>query len=608
MGRPAGPAAWGIPGSYRDALERRRNVPMRSRRAVMAAMGLDPDATPDARAPVVLARPGESLPVAGELRLEDGTTLGPLDALPSDLPVGYHRLDDRHLFVAPQRCHLPRGLREWGWIVQLYAARSAGSWGHGDLADLRLLGELARSHGAGFVAASPTWAPNPGAANPEASPYFPSSRRFQSPLYVRLEAVPGAEALGTDLVRLAAAGRALNESPRIDRAAVQELKLRGLAAIWMAADRPGVPELFRREIGPSLRRWATFAAISEWQGVGWRSWPAELRDPDGAAVRAFAADSAARIAFHEWVQWVSDRQLAAAGAAIPIINDLPVGAAPDGFDAWEWQHLLADGASMGVPPDRFNLAGQDWGIPPMVPHRLRESGHGPFIATVRAALRHAGGVRLDHVLGLFRQWWVPRGFDPTLGAYVGFPTDELLAVLAIESARAGALIIGEDLGTVPRGVRTRLARASVLSTRLLYFERRAPAAYPRGALAAITTHDLPTLTGLWTGTDLADQVAAGQPPDAAELEGLRRRVASLTGVPADADTAAVVLSAHRVLAAAPPALVGATLEDAMLVAERPNMPGTVPPARSNWSTALPRPIESLARDPFVTQLVAALRR
>ena len=608
MLRPAGPAAWGIPGSYRDALERRRIVPMRSRRAVMAAMGLEPDATPDPRSPVIVARPGERLPMAGELRLEDGTALGTVDALPPDLPIGYHRLDERHLFVAPQRCHLPRGLREWGWVVQLYAARSAGSWGHGDLADLRLLGDIARSQGAGFVAASPTWAPNPGASIPEASPYFPSSRRFGSPLYVRLEAIPGAEALGTELVRLSAAGRALNGSPRIDRAAVQELKLRGLAAIWAATDRPGVPEAFRRDLGPSLRRWATFAALSEWQGVGWRSWPAELHDPDGAAVRAFATDSAARIAFHEWVQWVIDGQLASAGAAISIINDLPVGAAPDGFDAWEWQHLLADGASMGVPPDRFNLAGQDWGMPPMVPHRLRASGHRPFIATLRAALRHAGGVRLDHVLGLFRQWWVPRGFDPTLGAYVAFPTDELLAVLAIESARAGALVIGEDLGTVPRGVRTRLARASILSTRLLYFERRPPAAYPRGALAAITTHDLPTLAGLWTGSDLADQVAAGQPPDPAELEGLRRRVAGATGSPPDATTETVVLAAHRVLAAAPPALLGATLEDAMLVAERPNMPGTVPPARRNWSTALPRPIESLARDPFVAQLVAALRR
>ncbi|MEO8247116.1 MAG: 4-alpha-glucanotransferase [Chloroflexota bacterium] len=608
MPGPTGPAAWGIPGSYRDAHERRRVVPLRSRRAVMAAMGLDPDALPDPRPAVILARPGERLPLAGELSLEDGTALGRVEALPPDLPIGYHHLDDRHLFVAPRRCHLPRGLREWGWVVQLYAARSAGSWGHGDFADLRLLGDLAREQGAGFVAASPTWAANPGAARPEASPYFPSSRRFGSPLYVRLEAILGAEALGTELVRLSAAGRALNGSTHIDRAAVQELKLRGLAAIWEATDRPGIPDAFRGAIGPSLRRWATFAAISEWQGVGWRSWPVELQDPDGPAVRAFATRSAARIAFHEWVQWVIDRQLAAAGAAISIVNDLPVGAAPDGFDAWEWRHLLADGATMGVPPDRFNLAGQDWGIPPLVPHRLRASGHAPFIATVRAGLRHAGGLRLDHVLGLFRQWWVPSGVDPTLGAYVGFPTDELLAVLAIESARAGALIIGEDLGTVPRGVRTRLARASVLSTRLLYFERRPPAAYPRGALAAITTHDLPTMAGLWSGSDLADQVAAGQPPDPAELDGLRRRVAAVTGVAPDTATETVVLAAHRALAGAPSALVGATLEDAMLVTERPNMPGTVPPARDNWSTALPRSIESLAGDPFVGQLVAALRR
>lgn len=608
MDRSGDAGAWGVPASYRDAFERRRTVSPRSRRAALRAMGVEPGTPPPVAAPVHLVPAGSAPRLSGELRLEDGTLVGTVDALPADLPIGYHHLDDALLLVAPPRCHLPRGLRAWGWIAQLYAARSAGSWGHGDLADLRQLGAMAREQGAGFVAASPAWAPNPGVATPEASPYFPSTRRFLSPLYLRLEEVPDADAAGMELVRLAAAGRALNGSPRIDRAAVAELKLRAADLVWRATGSRSVPEPFRAALGPSLRRWATFAALSEALGPDWRTWAEAYRDPDAPAVGRFATASAERIAFHEWVQWQLDRQRAAAGAAIPIVNDLPVAGDPAGFDAWEWQALLADGATLGVPADRFNPIGQDWGLPPFVPHRLRAAGYRPFIETVRAGLRHAGGLRLDHVLGLFRQWWVPAGIGAAAGAYVRFPTDELLAVLAIESHRARALIVGEDLGTVPRGVRPRLARANVLSTRLMYFERRSPAAWPRKALGAITTHDLPTLAGLWDGSDLVDLARSGLPVDPDAPERLRARVVEASGgVPGD-DVATAVLRAHRALASAPSALVGATLEDALLVAERPNVPGTVPPMRINWSTALPRPLEELPRDPFVARLAEALRR
>jgi 4-alpha-glucanotransferase len=326
-------------------------------------------------------------------------------------------------------------------------------------------------------------------------------------------------------------------------------------------------------------------------------------------VRAAADELADRVAFHAWVQWLLDEQLAAAGrAGVDLIADLPVGFDPGGFDAWAWQRHLALDATLGAPPDRFNLAGQDWGLPPFVPSRLREAGYAPFIETIRATMRSAGGLRIDHVLGFFRQWWVPRGNAPPDGAYVGQRTDELLAILAIESHRAGAIVIGEDLGTVEAGVRRRLAAANILSTRLGYFERRPPTVWPRAALAAVTTHDLPTIAGLWSGFDLEDQARAGVEPDPDAAERLLVRLVALTGVSRDAPLDEVVLAAHAAIAAAPSVLAAATLEDALRVPERPNLPGTVAPARDNWSVALPGTIEQLRDDPFVGRVARAMRR
>jgi 4-alpha-glucanotransferase len=309
--------------------------------------------------------------------------------------------------------------------------------------------------------------------------------------------------------------------------------------------------------------------------------------------------------FHAWLQWLLDRQLAAASRATPLIGDLPVGFDPAGFDAWAWQSLLAP-ASIGAPPDVFNPAGQRWGLPPFTPHRLRLAGYRPFVETIRSSLAHGGGLRIDHVLGLFRQWWVPDGADPADGAYVRQATDELLAVLAIESQRAGAIVIGEDLGTVAAGVRRRLASANVLSTRLGFFERRPPTRWPRRSLAAMTTHDLPTVAGAWSGQDLADQAVAGMAPNARGLARLRSRLSALAGVTGDAALPEVVVRAHAALGAAPSVLALATLEDAVLEPHRPNLPGTDRAQRDNWSRALPLSLERLERDPFVNRLARAI--
>ncbi|HEX7197173.1 MAG TPA: 4-alpha-glucanotransferase, partial [Candidatus Limnocylindria bacterium] len=443
---------------------------------------------------------------------------------------------------------------------------------------------------------------------PEPSPYYPSTRRFGNPLYLRIEEIPGADRLAGELAELATAGRALNAERVIDRSRIVALKLPALERIWASGTDRASFEAWRAERGASLERWATFAVLAERFGPGWRTWPEPYRSPDAPAVAAVARGEADQIAFHAWLQWCFDRQLAAASAALVRIADVPVGVDPGGFDAWDWQGQLAMEASVGAPPDRFNVDGQDWGLPPFVPSRLRAAAYRPFVETIRAQLRHAGGLRIDHVLGLFRLWWIPTGHGPGRGAYVRSRTDELLEIVALESHRAGALVIGEDLGTVPAGVRSELRRRRLLSTRLALFERVPPSRYPAQSFAGVSTHDLPTVAGAWSGSDLHDQVAAGLTPDPNALELLRSRLTRAAGVRAGASLDELVDGLHRRLAAAPPALVAATLEDALRVEERPNLPGTIPRQRDNWSLALPVPIDDFPGNPSVRSTVSALAR
>jgi 4-alpha-glucanotransferase len=595
--------------AYVDAFDERRRIDPDVLDAVHRAMGLEPGEEPPDVPWTAVVHPGEALPEAGTVELEDGTDCGRLERLPVDAPFGYHRLhrDDGRvqlLITGPGRCVLPMDLRDWGWAVQLYALRSRGSWGIGDLVDLRALAEWSARDGARFVAVSPLGAPNPG-THPEPSPYYTSTRRFLSPLLVRPEAVGGA----VEVDDLAVAARRLNEHRLIDRPGVLALKRAALERIWEADgwDREAFAA-WRRERGESLERWSIFSVLSERHGPGWHSWPAELQDAHGPAVDRAADEAADGVAFHAWMQWCLDGQLRPASAPLRRIADMPVGVDPGGFDAWDWQEQLAVDASIGAPPDRFNTAGQDWGLPPFVPHRLREAHYTPFIDTIRAQLRHAGGLRIDHVLGLFRLWWVPAGGGPDRGAYVRYPTDELLEIVAIESHRAGAVIIGEDLGTVPPGVRRELRRRNVLSTRLAYFERTPPARYPRNAYAAATTHDLPTVAGTLSGSDVEDQASSGVRPDPDGLEHLRRRLLRAAGVPAGTPIDEVLVALHARLAASPSVLVAATLDDALRVEERPNLPGTVHPQRPNWSRALPLPLEDIATDPRVRSIVASLAR
>lgn len=600
---------WGIDDLYEDAAGQEQCVGPETVDALRRRIGR-PD-TRD-RTTAMVTRPGRPLPVGqAVVVLEDGAELHVDKVLPHDVPLGYHRLrpDDgpeRALIVSPGCCHLPEGWRAWGWAVQLYAARSAASWGIGDLADLaRLARWSAGELGAGFVLVNPLHAVAPTFPQ-QPSPYFPSSRRFLNPLYLRVEDVPGAAGAGTDLEHLSAQGRALNRERRIDRDEAWRLKLAALEQIW--ANGGGVNVGFERWLtsqGPTLEEFATWCVLAERFGAGWRDWPPPYRRPADPAVRQFRADHEDRVRFHGWLQWLMHLQLGVASSTLAVIQDLPIGVDPEGSDAWAWQDVLADGVSVGSPPDEFNGQGQDWGLPPFVPWKLADAGYQPFIDTIRATIASAGGLRVDHVMGLFRLWWIPNGASPRDGAYVRYPSEDLLDIVALESHRAKALVVGEDLGTVEAGVRETLAERRILSYRLLWFEEDDPAEWPEPAMAAVTTHDLPTVTGLWDGTDLEAQRRAGLEPNEQSTAAIRTRLTTAGALEDDASPDAVVVAAHRLLARAPSVLLSATLDDALAEPQRPNIPGAEG-QRPNWSLALPASMEAFVDHPLPRQIAAAL--
>jgi 4-alpha-glucanotransferase len=601
----------GIQRDYLDNADRPARLGERTVEALRSALGEPPPGL-DERAPVV-RRVGTALDVPGAdgVTLEDGTQLEVTGA--QRLPTGYHWLhtstgERRRLIVSPGACVLPTD-RQWGWTAQLYAARSRTSWGLGDFADLARLTALTRRQGGGFVLVNPLHAGGPATPDrpQQPSPYFPSSRRFLSPLYLAVEQVPGAEELGDDLASAVAAGQSLNRTRDIDRDAVWRHKHAALRAIFdrTAAHTAAEFAAWRAGRGAALDEFATWSVLAARYDTSWPDWLAGARHPDGPLARAVADEAPDELAFVAWLQWQAETQLRAASQDVRVIQDLPIGVDPAGADAWAYQDALALDATVGAPPDPFNRAGQDWGLPPFVPWQLRAADYQPFIDAVRATIALAGGLRIDHVMGLFRLWWIPAGFTADQGGYVRYPADDLLDIVALESARAGAPVVGEDLGTVEPGVRERLAARNVLSYRLLWFEPDPPRTWPTHSLAAIGTHDLPTVAGMWTGSDLARQRAAGLEPDAEATDRLRRLLVETAGVAPDAPPAEAIAGAYRLLADAPSRLRAAALDDALAESVRPNIPGT--DRSANWCRALPVPLDDLDQQPGVQRIADLLR-
>jgi 4-alpha-glucanotransferase len=591
---------WGIDATWIDAKDEEHEVAAATIEGLREIIGTPPADLED-RAPIV-ARPGDALEVDEvDVVCEDGEVRRIDGELPDDFPLGYHwlRTDDgrrRRLIVSPGRCWLPDA-RTWGWAVQLYAVRSAGSWGIGDLADLRAIRTMAQAQGAGFLLINPLHAVAP-IPQQEASPYLPATRRFLNPIYLRVGEVPGADAIEVE------DGADLGDGELIDRDAIWARKRAALHSIFLHHGGGEAFVRWREEQGPTLQDWATWAAITDEHGADWHAWPPELRRPDSPGAAEWAQQRGAAIAFHAWLQWALELQLTAATDGLTVIQDLPIGVAGGGADAWTWQDVLAEGASVGAPPDAFNAQGQDWGSPPLIPWRLRDADYEPFIQSIRATIAGAGGLRIDHVMGLFRLWWVPREGCAADGAYVRYPSDDLLDIVALESARAGALVVGEDLGTVEDGVREAMAEHGVLSYRLLWFEDDEPAGWPQAAMAAVTTHDLPTVAGLWTGADADEQQSLGTASAEEARAGRDALVEHLPGLADDAAPEDAVRRAYELLAKAPSLLLSATLEDAVAEQRRPNMPGTTD--RPNWSLPLPVRVEDLPGHPLLQDIAHTL--
>lgn len=548
----------------------------------------------------------------------DGALVGEATfVVPAGLPLGWHTLvasrdgaeSRAPLVVTPDRLPTPEdGDRQaWGFMTQLYSVRSKRSWAHGDLDDLAELAAWSAEEGAGFVLVNPLHAPSP-TLPIEASPYLPVTRRFVSPLYIRVELVPEhaylTGAVRADIERTALAQRSLNTADLLlDRDAVWAAKRSALTLVHAVPRSPARETDYRDFVareGQGLLDFATWCALAEVHGPVWSAWPAELQDPASPEVAKARDKLADRVDFFCWLQWVLDEQLATAqrravgaGMSRGVVHDLAVGVHPDGADTWALQDVMARGVTVGAPPDAFNQVGQDWSQPPWRPDRLADTGYAAYRDMLRTVLRHCGGIRVDHIIGLFRLWWVPEGRPASEGTYVRFDHEALVGILALEAERAGAVVVGEDLGTVEPWVRDYLADRGLLGTSILWFERddqgrpRPPETWRELCLAAVTTHDLPPTAGYLAGEHirirddlglLTRSVDEERRVDEADrgtwLALLAERGWLPTSGEGGPDEETVTVALHRALAATPSRLLGVALTDAVGDRRAMNQPGT----------------------------------
>lgn len=579
----------------------------------------------------------------GQKRTVDGKSVTRLTVrIPDDLPLGWHTLvadtgsaeSSCALVMTPRKLTTAdRLVRTWGLMAQLYSVRSRSSWGIGDLDDLARLAQVSAEKGAGFVLINPLHAAQP-KPPVEASPYLPSTRRFFNPIYLRVENIeefgmlPDADA---GAIRdLAADFAEVNRSTAgIDRDSSYAAKLKALEIIFAvprSPEREDAFERFRQESGEGLGSFALWCALAESLPEGTPEWG------DRAFLEEQRTKLADRVEFHEWLQWLCDEQLETAqraavdaGMSLGIMHDLAVGVHPAGADAWTLSDVLASGISVGAPPDMFNQQGQDWAQPPWHPERLAESGYAAYRDMLRTILRHAGGIRIDHILGLFRLWWIPEGRMPGDGAYVYYDHEALIGILALEAERAGAVVVGEDLGVFEPGVQEYLAERGVLGTSILWFEYddedpRPPEQYRKACLTTVTTHDLPPSAGYLTGkhVDLREElgllnrpVAEERAADREAQEGVLSLVRSSTGL-RPTTVQETVEAMHAFIARTPSVLLGMALTDAVGEERTQNQPGTTAAQYPNWQVPLAGPdgvvlVEDLAGLARFDALVRAIR-
>lgn len=578
------------------------------------------------------------------------------------LDPGYYRLrlsveggsgrrsGEQARIVVPHACvrtaELIGSRRYFGYGANLYTIRSRSNWGVGDLTDLRSLLRYAGASGAAFVGINPLHAANE--ATPF-SPYTPSSRLYTSRIYLDLQEIPEFASCKAArmAVRLPEFQRALAELQGADRVDYQrvlalktpilELLHREFVARHAGHDteRERAYRRFLEREGSLLEDFATFVALGDRLGNGpdgWRLWPARYRDARSPDVARFRQENAHALDFQRFIQFELDRQLERAaaegrdqGLAIGLYADLALGISGLGFDAWAFSSVFCRGATVGAPPDEFSDQGQDWNLPAIDPHSLRAQGYDYWVRVLRRAFSHSGALRIDHVMGLFRLWWIPPGRPAAEGAYVRYPAHDLLGVLALESQRQQALVVGEDLGTIPPGLGARLERWGVLSSRVLYFERRdstfrSSGRYSRRALVSANNHDLPPLLGYFSGDDLVLRHRVGQIPDDAALKRAQRRrerdcrgllrrlnrdgfLDSRSATPSSPTLCAAVTA---FLCSTPAPLVSLSLDDLVGETEPVNLPGVSQECHPSWVRRMRVPVDEIPIHPIARAALAAV--
>ena len=607
----------------------------------------------------------------GQTSTDQGSTTGNFCDIPlggAELPLGYHKIQlkvrggagdydlEQLLIIVPDQCPTPkeivgnRGI--FGITANLYTVRSERNWGIGDVTDLGTLLDWAGESGADFVGVNPLHAlKNRGM---DVSPYSPISRVFRNVAYIDVSRVPemessnaarsliGTQRYTTELARL-------RGTSAVEYEAVMALKRPVLEALHRTFRLQSKSPTFERgtrfrkyleQQGTPLVQFATFMALQEhFEAVencsDWRQWPSEYQDAGSPAVRDFRAQNAEAVDLHLYLQFVLDEQIAdaaargrAAGLKVGLYQDLAIGTSPTGSDTWLMPEMFVTGATIGAPPDDYSKEGQNWGLPPLHPHRLRDSGYAYWIDLVRASLRHSGALRIDHVMGLFRQFWVPEGCTGADGAYVKFPSEDLMGILALEATRAGALVVGEDLGTVPPEVPPALEKWQVLSSRVLYFERegeggfKASSTYDPRSLATANTHDMPTLAGFWSGRDIELREHVGMlegDEDRQKAEQQRRNelnqlidrlreedlIPHAVDVPNESDVRRAV---HEFLCKTPAALVGLSLDDLVGETEPVNVPGISGDKFASWTRRLKPTLEQITSDQGVRDVMGCSAR